>query len=396
MDRLFRKDGMISVFLILVLASMIGAMLMFVGAAINQAEQVLCKEYIHLAGRSLLSEYHIPLKERYNLFATDLNLHQQESTMTFYLTENFRKQYTLSLNLDSLKMSLHEFSLGNIDVLEHQILEATTYPPSHNIKETTGAFRPLPLETTGWGILPSKGHSGYSLNLTQLKEYFRGEATNPLNGSALFRLCYIQKYFNHNKRTTFIPNSHFQNEAEYLLYGLPSDDENLRRFQRDFTALRTLLNLAHIKSDPQKMKTLSVAASILTPGPKAVVTQLALAGIWAGFEANNDWKLLVNGEGVEPMKGEEHWALSFDAISKNREAGNYVSPKKESSVGYEKYLNGFLLLQYRETQLLRILDLIQINLCCITKAHFLVQECYTGFSYEITINGVEYVGTEIY
>lgn len=81
MDRLFRKDGMISVFLILVLASMIGAMLMFVGAAINQAEQVLCKEYIHLAGRSLLSEYHIPLKERYNLFATDLNLHQQEATM---------------------------------------------------------------------------------------------------------------------------------------------------------------------------------------------------------------------------------------------------------------------------------------------------------------------------
>jgi len=387
---------MISVFLILAFASMIGAMLMFVGAAINQAEQALCKEYIHLAGRSLLSEYHISLKERYSLFATDLDLHQQEHALTFYLTENFRKQHTLPLNLDALEMSLHEFSLGNIDVLEHQISEAAAYPPTYNRRETTENFQALPLETTGWGILPSKGHSGYSLNLTQLKEYFMGDATNPLNGSALFRLHYIQKYFNHNRRTTWIPNSHFQNEAEYILYGLPSDDGNLRRFQRDFTALRTLLNLAHIKSDPKKMKTLSVAASILTPGPKAIVTQLALAGIWAGFEANNDWKLLVDGKGVEPMKGEEHWALSFDSISTNREAGNYVSPRKESPVGYEKYLNVFLLLQNREIQLLRILDIIQINLCCITKSHFLIQECYTGFSYEITINGVEYVGTETY
>ncbi len=387
---------MISVFLILVFAAMTGAMLMFVGAALDQAEQVLCKEYIHLAGRSVLSEYHLALKERYNLFATNLDLHQQEHAMTFYLTENFQEQNTLSLSLDRLEISLHEFSLGNIDILELQILEAAIYPPSYNSQETPELFLPLPLENSGWGILPSKGYSGYSLNLTQLKEYFIGDAKTPLNGSALLRLRYIQKYFNHNKKEPFIPNSHFQNEAEYLLYGLTSDDGNLRRFQRDFIALRTLLNLVHIKSNPQKMKTLSVAASILTPGPKAVVTQLALAGIWAGFEASNDWKLLVDGKGVEPIKREEHWALSFDSISANSEAGNYVNPRKESSVGYEKYLDTFLLLQNRETQLLRILDLIQINLCCITKSHFLVQECYTGFSYEITINGVGYAGTETY
>jgi hypothetical protein len=397
MDRLVEKCGMISVFLILVLGSIMAAVFIFIAAASDKAEESMAKGYIHLAGRSSLSEYHVSLKERYSLFATDLTVNQLDHRMTFYLRENFLRQKTLRMELDQIDIKNREFSLGNADLFEQQLIDGVCYPPSHGLISELQIFNAEWVDVYGWGILPSNGSPGYSINLTHIRDYFsQKNSLLSLKPNAFNRLEYIHKYFNHHKKEPVISNSYFLNEAEYILYGFPCDEKNLNRFQRDFIAVRTLLNLIHIKEDPEKMRTLYVAASLLTPGPKVVATQLALAGLWAGFEASNDWKLLVENQGVEPLKAKEHWALTFEGMADKSPDEAYVRPKIESDVHYQEYLDAFLLIQNRENQLLRMLDLIQINICCMTESHFLIQECFTGFSYDIVINGKSYHGTETY
>lgn len=371
--------------------------IMFITYSKALADNAFYKAHIHLAARSVLSEYNVPLKNKYSIFA--VNLEQEDLTlrMKYYLRENTEKSILLGTEVKSLTLNLEDHTLINIDILEYQILKAALYdynsqgvPSGYEFKKENGNLH-------GFTTLPSKTVINKGITIDSLAGLLKNPKALILEGTDKYlRIKYIKDYFNSYKREDKIPLTYFNYELEYILYGRVSDAGNLDKFRSDFILLRSALNLTHIMADKEKMAALEALSMTLTPGPEAEVTKVILAGIWSRIEAGNDWKLLIKDKGVEPIKSKEDWAISFNSIFKPEREDNYVKPKRESDFTYEDYLTVFLAVQNRTTQLLRTMDLMELNICCYEGPYFFIKDCFTGFSYSVALGGKTYEGEEIY
>lgn len=376
---------------------MVALIFAFIHGASLMAEKSMARGLIHLASRSVLSEYNCVFKDRYNIFATDLDCREMEARLSWYLESNLSQETLVSMELENIHVDLGEYSLACVDSLEKQILEASVFPPVYENQKSQSTYNRDWSQTALGNSLPSQSHGTFFLNFDLLevtsldfKELIKSGGSKALvNG-------YIMNYFNHNGKKDWTQEGYFNNEVEYILYGKSSDGKNLRRYKIDFIALRTLLNLTHIKSDPGKMEILLMAAMAITPGPEAPITQLILAGAWAGAEAYNDWNLLTNDHGVALIKGVDDWALSFKHVGKIEGTGRYIETSGDSDFKYQDYLKLFLFVQNREVQLLRIMDVMQINMAGLQSPCFLIKEHYVGFDLSTVINGKAYHAEELY
>jgi hypothetical protein len=141
------------------------------------------------------------------------------------------------------------------------------------------------------------------------------------------------------------------------------------------------------------------AAELLTPGPEAVITQALILEAWAFFEARNDIELLYDGKQVPVFKRDENWALDIDTVIESefkdnengeldtRESKKYVEPESIEGQTYGDYLKTLLLAVPESKRLLRIMDLIQINMKYAYCDYFLMADYYTGLEFEMTVNG---------
>lgn len=397
MLRLDDKKGITTVFVLIILASMVALVFAFIHGASLMAEKSMARGIIHLSSRSVLSEYNKILKDRYNIFATNLDYREMEARLGFYLESNLPSNGLVSMEAESIKVNLSQYTLASVDQLEKQIIEAAIFPPVFQNYNWENSYN------REWGqkainqYLPSKDSRNYRFNIDLLKKISQ-DFNYLLNraGSKALVNEYVIKYFNYENRKNWLATGYFNNEIEYILYGKKTDKANLNSYKIDFIAIRTLLNLAHIKADPQKMEILLLAASALTPGPEAAITQLVLASAWSVAEAYNDWKLIINDYGVPIIKKGDNWALSFKQIDKIGAFNGYIKPCGDSEFMYEDYLKLFLLVQRREIQLLRIMDIMQINMAGLQSPCFLIKEHYVGFDLSTTINGKTYYAEEIY
>lgn len=391
------KRGMTTVFVLIIMASMVALVLVFIHGASLMAEKSIARGLIHLGSRSVLSEYNCLLKDRYNIFATDLDYREMESRLRFYLEYNLSTQGLVPMELENVDIDLNEYSLACVDLLEKQILDAAFFPPVFRNYNFGSAFNRDWAQSALANSLPSQGVGTFFFNLDLLKATsldFKGLIKGGSSKALVNQ--YIIKYFNYNGRKDGFPLGYFNNEIEYILYGKARDERNLQRYQIDFIALRTLLNLAHINSDPRKMEILLIAAIAITPGPEAKITQGILAGAWAAAEAYNDWLLITNDKGVPLIKGIDDWALSFKQIANIESNGKYIDPSGASDFKYQEYLQLFLIVQKREIQLLRVMDIMQINMAGLQSPCFLIKEHYVGFDLATIINGKTYHAEETY
>jgi len=385
----------------MIIAVLSGVVIVFIYAAERTAVDSMSQSYINLASRSVLSEFNIQLKEDYGIFATSLQEDDISKRLAYYLDRNMPDEGFIKMKLDSMKTDVSQHSLVSVDNFKQQVLEAGEFligktRKIKSVDEGEIENRVLRNEVI-LNNLPSNGSSSGFFNTaliagetSTIKDIIRGASERVITNE------YILYYFKYGNGTNIDMPTFFQKEAEYILYGRKSDLANSKRLRFDFIALRTILNLAHIKSDAAKMEGLMTAASILTPGPEAVVTQLVLAGIWAGLEAENDWDLISNGHGVAFLKKRADWALDISSISEDYKRKVYVMPEQESDFTYEDYLRVFLYFEKEEIKFLRMLDLIQINLMGRIDRNFLVKEQYVGFEVEAVINGKCYDYVEIY
>mgnify|MGYP006966061972 FL=1 len=385
----------------MIMAALSGVVIVFIFAAERTAVDSMSQSYINLASRSVLSEFNIQLKENYGIFATSLQEDDISARLAYYLDRNMPGEGFVKMKLDSVKTDVSEYSLASVDNFKQQVLEAGEFliGKKSNIKSfTEGETKNRELRNEVIiNNLPSNGASSGFFNIaliagetSTIKDIIRGASERVITNE------YILYYFKYGNSANIDMPTFFQKEAEYILYGRKSDLDNSKRLRFDFITLRTILNLAHIKSDAAKMEGLLSAASILTPGPEAVVTQLVLAGIWAGLEAENDWDLINNGHGVAFLKKRADWALDISSISEDYKRKGYIVPEQESDFTYEDYLRVFLYFEKEEIKFLRMLDLIQINMMGRTDRNFLVKEQYVGFKVETVINGKCYDYDEMY
>lgn len=205
-------------------------------------------------------------------------------------------------------------------------------------------------------------------------------------GNKYYVNSYICSLFHHrlSKAEEGTKKSLFRNEIEYILFGSYSDQTNGRRAKRAVFLLRTGFNLAHIYSDAEKRNQLMTLAESILPGGAGLALQGILAGIWAGIEAENDVRLLLGGEKVALWKNKEQWALPLSQIFSSC-GGAAVKPQKEGGSSYEDYLSLFLYGMDRQVQLVRIMDLIQLNLQGRWDRSFSLAQCSAGVHYEAVL-----------
>jgi hypothetical protein len=166
---------------------------------------------------------------------------------------------------------------------------------------------------------------------------------------------------------------------------------------------RNGLNLVYLYSCSEKRDLALEAAELITPGPEAVLTQALILETWALLEARNDLALLYDGERVPLIKGDANWALSIEnalaveegnaedqELDTDQPEKNYVRPQCVEGQDYKDHLTTLLIAMPERTRLLRMMDLIQINMKYTYCGSFLFSDYYTGVEYIMTVNGVDY------
>lgn len=178
-------------------------------------------------------------------------------------------------------------------------------------------------------------------------------------------------------------NTFFRNEMEFLLVGTGNEFSNLNDVREDITALRTMLNMYHIISTPDKRQLLQGIAQsvggVVLQGMGTAVIYTALLFLWSAAESHVDYATLVNGGKVPFLKNEETWKTDLQGILK--QSREELDPPRgdEEGLSYKDYL--MLLMAFEdEGQLIeRLQTLINLNLQ-LEEPRFSLGDTVTAFT----------------
>ena len=172
-------------------------------------------------------------------------------------------------------------------------------------------------------------------------------------------------------------------EAEYIITGKDSDEENLAGAVNGIVLIRNGLNLISLLADPDKMAQAELAAMALvgfTGVPVLIeIAKLVLCEAWALAESMSDVKALLAGGKVKTIKDPSDWTVSLTGL-KNYSARMLTSSGNSEGLDYESYLRVLLLLQSPGTLYLRSLDMIQADMCLNENVSFRIRQCCCGIS----------------
>ncbi len=411
----FNKKGSSAIFLTMILVSMIGAAMVFLYAAKTAADSSAADGIMRLSARSVLGEYDRRLKKEYGILAYCGLEGAVEDRLKYYFDKNLSE-----MSLEGVNCDASAYSLSNTEVFEAAVVEAQKYATLSQLSDKLSGF----LESEGleeeWKeatteageveagakggeeehpertlrneaekkSLPSNGIHRFGINTSLLEEEGFGIIENGTD------TWYTNEYIVSNFRCAFgnevERETFFKNEAEYILFGKYSDEGNRKAFRNVFVGLRTALNSAHIYADSGKCEETLAMAELLTPGPEAVATQAVLIAAWGAAEAYNDWSLLKEGQNVDFFKSELTWAVDLESAIENIGMEGAIRPSSDAGKDYKDYLRLFLYIMDEDTKLLRMMDLIQLNMRAAYYSDFLIAEHIVGFSFSANVNGREF------
>lgn len=174
---------------------------------------------------------------------------------------------------------------------------------------------------------------------------------------------------------------YFTGEIEYILGGHASFRENEESVQQKLFFLRFVLNLTHVLADSGK-RTLAQelgcgVALALSGGVGGDFYAILIMCTWAACESALDLSELTSGEKVPLIKTNETWQTSIDGLLE-RDEGETTAPSSVLDLSYEDYLMILLIMEDRETKLLRIADVIEVNMTQMTGLRYKLSGVYTA------------------
>ena len=221
----------------------------------------------------------------------------------------------------------------------------------------------------------------------------------------------LQKCFDNHVTKSDDKNHLLVNEWEYVIRGSMDDEENYRAVRKRLFFARNTLNLAAIYKDPAKLELIVSAAETISPGPLGLVTQALIAEAWAALETEEDLEDLYHDRRVPILKTPEQWKTDIGAVlgsdkvkdKLDDESRKMLDERQEEITGlsgkissvtqfknglnYDEYLMIMICALNDNVRLLRIMDLIQINMKYRYYADFNMMEYYTGVRFTIEANG---------
>lgn len=424
-----KKKGSSSVFLVMVLGTMITLALAFVSAALRVGAIGYIDGVMNLSARSVLSEFDTHLKDDYGLFA--FRGHKQEiiSKMTDYLS--YTLDHNKYMDLESVDANTAGYSLADIEIFEDELIEYTKYAIARGIigdltaaggtgqagdfssghgswaqggQYVNGAsgshhysYGSIDTEKEGRTLrnhkiidqLPSGAHPGSGSITDKIKEVLEGTDNILLKGTDSYAVVqYIMHTFKNaqqgNERDTF-----FNNEAEYIIEGEMSDLKNRKELRKDIITVRNAVNFLFIWGNDKMRNEVMAAGELLGADIGTLPMALLISEGWALAEAENDMRLLEHGRKVPVYKTTDVWAIDIQSIIDNKESG-YIDTDPGSGLNYQGYLQMFLFLEERALRMSRIMDLIQINIQGKYDRSFLIKEHNMGFWVKAEADGREY------
>jgi hypothetical protein len=427
----YSKRGATSVFLTMILASVLLLTGMFIHFAAQAAGKSCADAVFELAGRSVLSEYDLELQRRYGIFAVQTDEKQAEEKIKYYADYSFHdnewkeilrlKRHTdaLKLKLEAVSVSLKGYSITDAGLFEAQILEHMKYDILKNGFSSDTAYSSISAPSTAgistWAQasaqevvlrngpviagLPSNGYkSNWVSDLKRIVESGLPSLDEIAGNSKNTYLVneYIIRHFLNHRRGKEIRDTFFRNEAEYVLKGGFSDTANYSAVRTDLFIMRNVLNLAHIFSDPEKQKDVEAVAAVLSVVHGETIGAAVVAEAWAAAESENDLRLLEAGEKVAFVKAADNWAVPLSETLEYLWKDDPISPDRTTGYDYEEYLRVLLYLENREQKLLRCMDLIQLNMKGSANRDFDLKEHYGGFQFEAVVGGRKFTYIEKY
>lgn len=420
------KRGSVTILILLIFLSLISAVTVFINVSKKLAVKSTTKELGLVWCEAILGEYDLNLQGRYGIFAFDGIESDINEKIDFYAHQSFLgKKY---IAYQGANCSLYNYSLGNLSCFKRQIVKegkCAVLNKNNGIREIKAAknAKTISPSKVEFKDLPSSENETSMDIKTAIEILKKLKSLNKVvkSGSeAYFEKKYIEKYFKNHSSDKKLGRTYFNLEEEYILNGKTSDDENRKSTKRKLILLRSTINLVYLQTDKEKHAETLAAAEALTPGPWAVATQKALQAAWAVAEARNDYMLLVNGKKVPFYKTKDSWAtdlksLTKDAVKKmksrkkiEKDKNKESKPQKEENSlsksdfntdlpyiemdnykgeVYEDYISAMIFLMREETKLLRIMDLIEINMKTMYYGGFRVRDYNSGVKAGIKVNG---------
>ena len=406
---------------VILAAIMFSAMMILTTAVLwasgEEAVSSTTDSFGRLWGRSVLAEYDRNLKDRYGLFAFCGDKISVEKKIDYYAKYSFKdKKY---INTGASECMLDSYKLGEKENFTEQLKEAVladTKPKSLERAQTTA--EPTEAEAVPDGSryiknqritasLPSGGKGG-GVGVSALAEKLKNDTSIEAAADSLTENIYMFRFFKDYMNDRDLGSTYFENEIEDILTGKLDDEKARKKVRSNLKVIRNILNLAYLYSSSEKRNAAMLAAQFLMPEAPIIAQALILEG-WAYMEAENDIKLLYAGKEVPIIKKDENWAVSLDGLmaaeygmdasgaaadedprpsaASGKENANYLPPKKIEGKNYEGYLRILAAALPQETALLRMMDIIQINMKYLYCEYFLIDDCYVGLKYSITVNG---------
>ncbi len=199
------------------------------------------------------------------------------------------------------------------------------------------------------------------------------------------RFLFCEYLLNHfSTYTTETKDIPLKYQTEYLLCGLPSDDDNLLCAVKKLVLLRFGFNVLHILSDKEKTNILSGISKTVTAIPALpLIIQLLLTCLWALSESVIDVRDLLSGKNVPLFKSADDWSLSLDNIL----TFDYYTESANTDndgLSYNNYLEMLIINENIHSLAIRALDLIQLDISTNINDTFLISNCIDGVSCEFT------------
>jgi hypothetical protein len=375
------------------------------------------------AGRSVLSEYDKELLKKYGLFAFRGDEGRIEKDIMFYAGASLKKDKSaylpfapagksvklFDIKVSEIKANLKEFSLMDVDIFEKQLRDAALAKTAEkltrkkrggkNFSDPLSGHEDRTLRNEGvTDSLPSAG-LGWSFPDVSLLSPDKLSSLADSASKDVLTSQYILSVFGHANDGVSEEDSFFDAEAEYILSGKMKDSANYESVKTKLVLIRMAANNLAIMADPKKLAQIEEIAApfAAAAGIGEEIARVTVTELWAGAETKNDIGLFEAGKNVAFAKTPAQWALTDGAKAVDGLfTGKLIMPKDGSGQSYEDYLRVLLFLMDRETKLLRVMDLIQIDMKANYNRDFLMREYYTGYRFTAEVGGDSFEYTERY
>lgn len=418
------------------------ALLLMIVASIGISRALLVKSECNTFGavwaKAILSEYDVHLFEDYKILGYHGNEIEVEDRLNYYLSYSAKGK--LDASIGKAQAELGGYELRDPDNFKKAIKNGIPNAAVASVlkgegrkarridadpgegkaandggADTVGADRKI-ANTLVLDTLPSKGVAN-TIDVKDIISTLKGG--NPIKGISdkvtgnFTAFAFIHKYLNSHTKTAVDKPSYFTNEWEYIISGKPDDERNYKKCKRMIFLIRNGLNLTYLAKDPMKMEAITAASQIITPGPLGALTQTTIMEIWAGIESEYDVQDLIEGGRVPLIKDPTTWKTDIGAVFDcekfaqrldNESKKNLAGKRKElSEVGaankieaakegndYEDYLMFLMLGLNENTRMLRLMDIVQINMKYRYYEDFNLAEYYSGVKFALEVNGRDY------